>query len=221
MRTALVLGSTGLVGGQLLRQLLADDLCERVITLVRRPTGLVHPKLREQVVDFDHLHLARESFAVDDLYCCLGTTIKKAGSQAAFRRVDYDYPVAAARLAVESGVQHYLLVSSMGADPHSRIFYSRVKGEVEAAVAGAGLPSVGVVRPSLLLGEREEFRFGEAVAAAVSKVVAPLMPGKIRPITGQTVARAMIRIAREGPPGVQIYLNDELHRIGQPSPPPG
>lgn len=215
MRSALVLGATGLVGGELLRLLLADLSYGRVVALVRRPLGLVHARLTERVVDFEQLAHARDLFGVDDLFCCLGTTIKKAGSQAAFRRVDHDYPLEAARLAAATGVQRYLLVSSAGADPHARIFYSRVKGEAEKAVAGAGIPSVALIRPSLLLGQRQEFRFGEAVAAAISRVVGPLMPATIRPIRGETVAKAMIRIARESPRGVNRYENDQLHTLGR------
>lgn len=217
MRSALVLGATGLIGGHLVRFLLEQPEYGRVVVLVRRPLGLADPKLEERVVELDRLEEHRSLFAVDDLFCCLGTTMKKAGSQAAFRRVDYDYPLTAARLGREAGVKRYLLVTAMGADPHSRIFYNRVKGEVEEAIAGLGLPALLIFQPSLLLGERQEFRFGETVAAMLNSLIGPLMIGPLAPyraIEGQTVARAMVRAALEGPPGIRRYRSDELQRLG-------
>jgi uncharacterized protein YbjT (DUF2867 family) len=217
MRSALVLGATGLVGGHLVRQLVERPEYGRVVALVRRPTGLTHPKLEERVVDFDHLAPVKDAFWVDDLYCALGTTHRKAGSRAAFRRVDYNYPLAAACLGREAGVQRYLLVSSMGADPRSVFHYSRVKGELEAALTGLGLPSLQIFRPSLLLGHRQESRPGESVAALVMRLLDPVMVGplaRVRAVPAETVARAMIRVALQAPSGVRVYLNDEIHRIG-------
>lgn len=221
MRSALVLGATGLVGGEVLRQLVQRSEYGRVVALVRRPTGLQHPKLGERVVDFDRLDLVKEAFQVEDLYCCLGTTHSQAGSKAAFRRVDHDYPLVAARLGKEAGVKRYLLVSSMGADPKSAVHYSRVKGELEAALQALGFPSLLIFRPSLLLGERRERRVGESIAAVVMRAIDPIMAmgalAKVRAIQGETVARAVIRAALEGVTGVRIYLNDELHRLGAPN----
>jgi len=222
MRSALVLGATGLIGGCLTAQLLDHPAYERVVTLGRRPTGLNHPKLEERVADLGQMADHREAFAVDDLYCCLGTTIKKAGSQAAFRRVDYEYPLAAAQLSKESGVQRCLLVSAMGADAHSPIFYNQVKGEVEEAVAAVGLPTCLIFRPSLLLGERQEVRLGEAVAGAVGRLVGPLMVGaaaRYRPVRGETVARAMVNAALTAPPGLTVYASHEIQRLGEGQPP--
>ncbi|MFZ5825038.1 MAG: oxidoreductase [Bacillota bacterium] len=218
MRTALVLGATGLIGGHLVRQLLDRTEYGRVVLLLRRPLDLAHPKLEQRVVDLDRMAEHRQAFQVDDLYCCLGTTMRKAGSREAFRRVDFDYPLAAARLAREAGVKRFLLVTSMGADARSSVFYSRVKGEVEEAIEGVGLPSLLIFRPSLLLGEREEVRFGESVAAVISRVIGPLMVGplaRVRAIEGKTVALAMIRAALEGPAGVRRYQSDEIGRLGE------
>jgi uncharacterized protein YbjT (DUF2867 family) len=202
------------VGGELLQILLASQAYGKVTALVRRPLPLTHPKLEQRVTDWDHLEDQADAFAVDDLFCCLGTTIKKAGSQAAFRKVDFDYPVALARLGKAQGLSQYLIVTAMGADAHSSIFYNRVKGEVEEAVGAVGLPSVQIFRPSLLLGDRPEFRFGERVAAVISRGMAPLMGGglrKYRPIEGRTVAEAMCRAALSGAqPGVRIYRSDEI-----------
>lgn len=171
------------------------------------------------MVDFDHLDPVADGFAVDDLFCALGTTHSKAGSRANFRRVDFDYPLAAARLGKEAGVKQYLLVSSMGADPGARVHYSKVKGELEAALADLGLPALLIFRPSLLLGERQERRPGESMAAALMRLIDPLMAlgplTRVRAIKGETVARAMIRQALLGLSGVRVYLNDEIQRMGE------
>lgn len=215
MKQALVAGATGLVGGELLRILLDQPGYSRVVALVRRPLTLSHPKLDQRVVDWEQLDA--NLFRVDDLYCCLGTTIRKAGSQAAFRRVDFEYPAAMARLARAQGARQFLLVSSMGADPGSSIFYSRVKGEVEAAVAAAGIPAVHIFRPSLLLGNRREHRTGERIAVALSPLFSPLMPARYRPIQARDVAQAMVHAAAGGleAGGARIYLNDEIMRLAK------
>lgn len=213
MRTALIAGAGGLVGAALLEELLAAPAYGRVVALVRQPLLVTHPKLEQQVVDFGRLAEGEPARPADDVYCCLGTTIRKAGSQAAFRRVDHDYPLALARLAQRQGARQYLIVTSMGADPHSRIFYSRVKGEVEAALRAMGLPGLHVFRPSLLLGQRRERRPGEALAAALSTVVAPLLAGPLRryrPIPGAAVARAMLRVALQGAAGAHVYESDRI-----------
>lgn len=215
-RAALVLGATGLVGGHVLELLLADSRYARVVAAVRRPTGRTHARLDERVVDFERLAEAADAFRVDDVFCCLGTTIRAAGSQAAFRRVDHDYVVAAARLAADAGARQFLLVTAMGADAGSRIFYNRVKGEVEAAVRALPFRRVVLARPSLLLGDRGERRVGEEVGKAVMGALAPLMVGplrKYRAIAGRDVARAMVRLAAEPAPGTRVAESDELARL--------
>jgi len=179
-RSAVVLGASGLVGGELLDRLLGAPEWGRVVAVGRRALAREHPKLAQRVVDFERLAEAADAFAVDDVFCCLGTTIRQAGSQAAFRRVDHDYPLEAARLALNRGAEQYLLVSAIGADAGARVFYNRVKGEVERDVAALALPRVVIVRPSLLLGERAEFRLGERVAAVGMRVAAPLLVGALR-----------------------------------------
>lgn len=217
MRSALVLGATGLVGQQVVRQLLARPEYQTVTALVRRPLPYTHPKLTAVIVDFDRLDQHFDRFGVDDLFCCLGTTMKQAGSREAFRRVDFEYPLAAARLAQAAGVQRYLLVSSMGADARSAVFYSRVKGEVEEAVAEVGLPMLAIFRPSLLLGERPERRLGESLLAAVSQPVSGLMAGPLaryRPIQSETVARAMVQVALRESAGIHRYRSDQIDALG-------
>ena len=162
-RTALLLGATGLVGGHVLDLLLASPRYSRVRVLGRRRLARTDAKLDSQEIDFDRLARHAELFRVDDVFCCLGTTIAKAGSQEAFRRVDLSYVVEAASLASEAGAEQFLVVSAVGADPDSRVFYNRVKGEMEAGVKRLPFRAVWILRPSLLLGEREEFRLGEKV----------------------------------------------------------
>ena len=216
-RTALVLGATGLVGGRCLALLLEDGAWSRVTALVRRPTGRAHPRLAEVVVDFDRMEERGDAFAADDVFCSLGSTIAKAGSQEAFYRVDHDYPVAAARLASARGARRFLLVTALGSDAGSRIFYNRVKGEVERDVAAFPFEGVALLRPSLILGPRGERRTGEALAQRLAPLAAPLLVGplrKYRAIRADAVARAMVRLAREGFRGVRVVESAALAALG-------
>ncbi len=211
-RSALVLGATGLVGDHCLELLLEDERYSRVRVLTRRPLTRRHRKLEVIQVDFDALDERPELFRVDDVFCCLGTTMARAGSEAAFRRVDHDYPVQAAELAVAEGADQFLLVSAIGADPQSSIFYNRVKGEVEVAVKRLPFRAVWVVRPSLLLGEREELRVGEKLASVVSRPLAPIMVGRLRryrPVEARDVAAAMVRLAEQDGTG-GVVESDEI-----------
>ncbi|HYG59706.1 MAG TPA: oxidoreductase [Symbiobacteriaceae bacterium] len=217
-RTALVAGSTGLVGGELVKCLLDSPAYRQVTVLVRRPLDLHHPRLVQQTVDFDHLSQYAAAFQVNDLYSCLGTTRRKTPNQEAYRRVDLEYPLAMARLGKEQGAVRFMLVSSMGADAGSAIFYNRLKGEAEQALEAVGLPALHIFRPSLLLGDRQEFRFGERIAVALSPLYAPLMVGglrKLRPIHARTVARAMIKAALEGENGQHVYESDLIAAMGE------
>ncbi|HKS28299.1 MAG TPA: oxidoreductase [Pyrinomonadaceae bacterium] len=217
-RTAILLGATGLVGGHCLELLLESEAYSRVVSLGRRGSGREGSKLEEHVVDFEHLYDSAHLFRGDDLFCCLGTTIKKAGSQAAFRQVDFNYPVESARLASENGTAQFLLVSALGADSGSRIFYNRTKGEVEEAVARLPFHGVQIFRPSLLLGERREFRAGERVAEKGMKLFSFLLAGplkKYRPVHARDVAAAMIRVATENPAGVNRFESDRIAEIAK------
>lgn len=212
--TALIAGATGLVGGHLLHQLLEDPAWDRVIALARRPLPVSHPKLDARLTDYDRLAAALEEIKADALFCTLGTTIKQAGSQEAFRKVDHDYPLQLAQWASRSGVEQYLLVSAMGANPASRIFYNRVKGEVERDIAALGIPSLTIFRPSLLLGQRSERRRGEEVGAWLFRHFRCLFSGPLaqwRPNQAEDVARVMLRHARSARPGVQIILARQMH----------
>lgn len=193
-----IAGATGLVGGALLARLLGHPEVGTATALVRRSTGRSHARLREAVIDFERLDTELNGRSVCQVFCCLGTTIAAAGSQAAFRRVDHDYPLALARGALRAGARKFLVVTALGADPRSRLFYNRVKGELEQELRSLGIPEVHVFRPSLLLGERAERRRGERWAEALLTPLSTLMVGplrKYRPISASDVAAAMVRVA--------------------------
>lgn len=220
-RAALLVGATGLVGGRCLARLLDDPTWDRVRVLTRRPTGVTHPRLDEVVTDLDPARLAAsEPVACDDLLCCLGTTIRTAGSQAAFRRVDHDLVVEVARLARRGGARRAALVSSVGADPSSWNFYLRTKGEAEREVAALGFECVEVLRPSFLVGERAERRRGEALGIAASSALAGLFVGptrRYRPIEADAVARAMLAALKGAAPGVHVREFDALMALAGPA----
>jgi uncharacterized protein YbjT (DUF2867 family) len=215
--TALLLGATGLVGGHVLDLLLADPSYRRVTVLTRRPLARMDSKLDQRTADFDRLRDHEISFAVDDVFCCLGTTIAQAGSQEAFRRVDHDYVVEAARLAAEHGAKRFLVVTAAGANAKSRIFYNRVKGDAEDAVRALPLEGAVILRPSLLLGERTGQRTGESVAQKVMPALDWMLVGpmrRYRSIHASTVAQAMVRLAKQGTQGVRVVESDEIQQIG-------
>ena len=216
---ALLYGATGLVGRELLLLLLASAEVEAVVAPVRRPLPLAHQKLTAPVVDFDDDASLAALPAADDVFCCLGTTIKKAGSQAAFRKVDHDYPLAAARAAHAAGAKQFLIVTAVGADPKSGVFYNRVKGDLEQALAGLVFPG-GVKRfhPSLLIGDRADRRPAESVAMGVMTATAGLFVGRLqkyRAIEGAAVARALLRAALQEPAGNAVYEGERLFAISR------
>lgn len=207
-RTALVAGPTGLIGAQLLQRLLHDPAYREVRTLNRRPLPLQHERLRELRTDDARLDDLGDALAVDDVFCCLGTTLAIAGSRAAFEDVDHRMVVDLARAARAAGAHQFLVVSALGASRHALAFYSRVKGRMEAAVADLGYTAVHILRPSLLLGEREQARPAEEVAQRIAPKLAPLLRGPLsryRPISGADVAEAMQRLALRGTPGVHVH----------------
>lgn len=216
-RTAVIIGATGLVGSRLLSLLLEDTEYLEIHAFVRRALP-EHPKLRQSVMDLTGLEAAHFPQA-DAVFCCLGTTLRRAGSREAFRKVDFDATLAAARRARAAGCRIFLLVTAQGANPNSRIFYNRVKGEIEKAVRELSFPSLVILRPGLLLGERDESRPLEALAQAVLGTLKPLLIGPLsvaRPIAGDTVARAM-HIAAKGDWKAPFILEGyELEVLGSP-----
>ena len=197
-------GATGLVGRLVLARLLESPQVARVVAPTRRLIDLSHPRLHNPVVDFEALPEDADWWAVDAVICTLGTTIADAGSQAAFRRVDHDYPLQVARLARMHGARVYALNSAMGANARSSIFYNRVKGELEDALAALDYPSLVLVRPGLIDGERERPRAGEGRALAVSRLLRPLLPMKWRPSRATEIADALVDAAVHPLPGRRV-----------------
>ncbi len=208
-RTALVAGSTGLIGSQLLELLLAESSYTKVIALSRKPLSIPHPKLENIVVEANDLKKHHELKA-DDVFCCLGTTIKQAKTKEAFRKVDFEYPLELARLLKATGANQFLLVTALGADKNSSIFYNRVKGEVEEAISETGFSTFHIFRPSLLVGPRKEPRSGEDAAKVVYQIFGFLIPTKYKGIESIKVARAMVSFARENKPGRFIHESSRL-----------
>lgn len=205
---ALLVGATGLVGQQCLQLLVDDPAVGLVRALVRRPLPALNPKVQVCVADFDRLEDHADWLAVNWVFCALGTTIAKAGSQSAFRRVDFDYPLQVAQLARAQGARHFLLVSALGANARSRVFYNRVKGELEEAIMALGFESVTFAQPSLLAGDRAEVRLGERIGLALGW----LMPARWRPVQARQVALGLLNAAKAARPGLQVLSNIELRR---------
>jgi uncharacterized protein YbjT (DUF2867 family) len=218
MASVLVAGTTGLVGRALISLLQTNPSVTLVHALLRRAAVDVphHPKLRLHLVDF---HALPALPPVDAAFCALGTTIKVAGSKDAFREVDFDHVVSAAKAAHAAGAKCFAVVSALGANVESAVFYNRVKGEMEAAVARIGFDCLVIVRPSLLIGDRSQLgqptRRGERIAQRVLEPLAPVLPTAVRPIPATTVARAMIRAVRHTKPGLRVIESAGLWTLGR------
>jgi len=221
-KVALIAGASGLVGQALTELLLEAPEYREVIVLVRKPVERWqhHTGLRQVIVDYEHLEQQRHELQADDIYCCLGTTIRQAKTQENMYRIDVTYPLELARIACEEGATQFLVVSAMGADSHSRVFYSRIKGEMEQQLAQIGYESLSIVRPSLLLGKRREFRLGERTGAILARGLAPLFIGpmnKYKAISAEIVAEGMYRIAQRKPQGTVVYLSNQLQVAARPA----
>jgi uncharacterized protein YbjT (DUF2867 family) len=210
MKTALVAGSTGLVGSQLLELLIRENRYEKIIALSRKPLAITNSKLVNIVADFDKLNEIQSQLIADDVYCCLGTTIRKVKTKEAFRKVDFDYPLMLAKLSKEQNANTFLLVSALGASKDSSIFYNKVKGEVEDAISHVGFESFHIFRPSLLIGPRVEQRSGEEAAKVIYKYLNFLIPKKYKGIESIKVARAMIAFAHLNEKGIFYHESNEL-----------
>jgi len=215
-RTALIVGASGLIGGHCLNYLLDDPSYSEVIALVRKPLLVKHRKLKEVITSFNNtLEQTLSSITAKDVFCCLGSTIKKAGTQEAFRKVDYELVVTIADIMRRHGAEQFIVISAMGANSTSKVFYNRIKGEMEEAIKGLGYPCVRIIRPSLLLGHREEFRLGERIGVMMSPLLKMVLVGslkKYRPVEVVAVARFMVVVAHEGPvAGVHVYESDQIN----------
>ena len=210
-KTALVLGATGLIGNLLTHQLIESSWYEKVKVFVRTPLSWQHPRLQEVGFDFERPNgLLTQA---DDIFCCLGTTMKKAGSKEAFKKVDYQYPMDIARLGLANGAQQFAIVTAMGADPDSSFFYNRVKGEVERDLRALNFPALLIFRPSLLLGNRSESRLGERLAEGAMRLLSPLIPAKYKGIEATKVASAMLATAQQDLTGQHVYESDALQNF--------
>lgn len=213
MKTALIAGYTGLVGKELLQLLLASDKYDKVIAVGRRKLGLENPKLKELIVDFDNFSIDEN---INDVFCCLGTTIKKAGSRENFRKVDFQYPLNLAIAGKNSGADTYVVVTAKGANKNSIFFYNRVKGELEEAIDHLKFTKYDIMRPSLLLGDRQEFRLAEKIGNVFMKAIGFLFIGPLKGLKGveaSSVARAMIYVANDGSTGRRIHKSSEIQRF--------
>jgi len=216
--TANIIGATGLVGSHLLQQLLNDDRFNQIRVFTRRATGLSHPKLDEQLVDFDKISERASLIMGDVLFSTLGTTLQKAGSKKKQFLIDYSYQYQVAEAAAKNGVADYVLVSSAGADANSKIFYSRMKGELDDAVKKLDFKKIVILRPSILDGERQEKRMAEKIGINVARWITRYVLKKYRPIHARTVAQAMINSAfnEELKPKYLIFELDEVKKLATP-----
>jgi len=215
--TATLVGATGLIGSYLLEELLNDPYFDTVRILIRRPLDITHPKLEKKIVDFndsDSLLVALSNS--DVLFCAIGSTMKKVkGDKEAYRKIDFDIPVKLARFCKMTDCEKFILVSSAGANSKSRNFYQRLKEETEEAVKSVGLKTVHIMRPSLLLGERKEFRLGENIGKAVMTSLSFLIPEKYKAIQGKDVAKVMLALAKKNDEGVFVHENTEIRNLSK------
>jgi uncharacterized protein YbjT (DUF2867 family) len=216
MKTAIVIGATGLVGSFITLKLLDDSRYDKVKVFVRNSLELNHPKLKEHIVNFEKLELWNEYVTGDELYSALGTTIKKAGSKEAQYKIDYTYQYEVAKAASQNGVTKYLLVSSAGANYKSGNFYLRIKGKLDEAVQLLSFSQVIIFRPSILIGERSEKRFGESLGIKIARIITKIIPvlKRYHPIEASTVAKAMIKSVNQNlSDKIKIYQPEEIFEI--------
>lgn len=216
-KTAIIFGSTGLVGSTLLKILLQSKEYDIIKAFVRKPLSFSHDKLLQIIIDFDQPESFIDRITGDDIYLCLGTTMKKAGSKDAFYKIDYTYTMQAATSAAKNKVKKLCLISSLGADVSSAVYYSKVKGDVERDISALGFDTIHIVRPSLLLGNRKENRVGERIGIILSRMLSFLFIGplkKYKAIQDITVAFAMFQLMQSDTKGTFIHESIDLQKFG-------
>jgi uncharacterized protein YbjT (DUF2867 family) len=216
-KTAIILGATGLTGSLLLRRLIADDSYSTIKLFSRRTTGNPSPKIKEFIGDILQLEQFKNDFTADVVYCCVGTTSAKTKDRVIYKAIDFGIPFTAAKLAKENSIPTFLVISSMGANTRSKIFYSRTKGEMEQAVLDQKIPHTYILRPSLILGDRNESRMAENAGAFIMKLAGSLLVGKLktyRAIEADRIAAAMISLA-QSKPDLRIVKSDILQEMGK------
>jgi uncharacterized protein YbjT (DUF2867 family) len=212
-KKAIIAGASGLIGSKLLNILLQQPSYDEVLILVRKELPVEHKKLVQLVIDFDKLDEYAQAITGHAVFCCLGSTRKKTPDTAVYRRIDHDYPLKLAQLAKQNGVEQYHLVSALGANTHSSNFYLKMKGETEADIQKAGLKCLHIYEPSLITGERAEYRLGERIVTALMKAIDPLLIGslkKYRSIPAETIARAMFNKSLKNEEGIFIHPSDKI-----------
>ena len=215
--TATLVGATGLIGSYLLEELLNDPWFDTVRILIRRPITFTHPKLEKKIVDFNDSDSVLVALSNSDVvFCAIGSTMKKVkGDKGAYRKIDFDIPVNIARFCKMTGCEKFILVSSAGANAKSMNFYQRLKGETEESVKEAGPKTIHIMRPSLLLGERKEFRLGENIGKAFMTILSFLIPEKYKAIHGKDVAKVMLALAKKNEEGVFIHENSKIRDLSK------
>jgi uncharacterized protein YbjT (DUF2867 family) len=215
-KKAIVAGASGLIGSELLKILLNDPVYSEVLAIVRKPMELNHPKFNQIAVDFDKLDDFAHLIVGDVIFCTIGSTRKKTPDLATYRKIDHDYPVKLASIAVNNGISQFHLISSIGADQNSSNFYTKMKGETEEDVKSSGVSALVIYRPSLLIGDRAETRFAEGIMQGISKIINPLLLGglrKYRSIAARTVARVMIDLSKTDLKGIYVYESDDIQKL--------
>lgn len=215
-KTAIILGATGLTGSHLLHLLLEDEAFSKVIVFTRRETGVKHPKLEEHIIDLLQLDKYKDLFKGEVVFCCIGTTKAKTPNRKAYKAIDYGIPVTAAKLAKQNNIGTYLVISAMGANETSKVFYNKLKGEMEREVLAQKIEHTYLLQPSLIVGERSEKRGGEKFAEVIMRTFSFLIPEKYKMIQGKTIAKAMVEIAKSGYEKT-VVSSEELQKLGRES----
>lgn len=211
-RSAAIVGATGLVGGELLSLLLEDEMYDKVLVYTRKSTALQHPKMEEKVGDLLDDDFFGDAIIADDIFCAIGTTQAKTPNLAVYRNVDFGIPVRVAALGLKGGAKRFVVVSSMGANANSRIFYPRIKGQMESALQKMPLKRLRIVRPAMLKGKRSEFRLGEFIGIKLLSTAGKIIPKKYRPISARRTALAMLNLAKNDDIQGVIFENDQLRK---------
>ena len=215
-KTAIILGASGLTGNLLLNQLIADERYNSIVIFNRKSIGQTHPKVTEFIGDILRLNQFKKEFTGHEVYCCIGTTAKKTPDRSMYRNIDFGIPVATAQLCAKNKIDTFLVISAMGANPGSNLFYNKTKGEMEQAVLLKKIPNTYILRPSFIGGDRNENRPGEKIGMAIAKMIQPLLVGKLRKyrlIEADKIARAMVHLANSKPKS-QVFTSDKIEALG-------
>lgn len=217
-KTVIIAGSSGLVGQEVVKQLLIDPMCKEIILLVRKATDMKHEKIKEIIFDFTAHEYNLENIHADVMIICIGTTMRNAKSKSAFEEVDLHIPVKLGRLAQKLNIEHLSVISALGAHAKSTFFYNRVKGKMESQLISMNFPHLTIVRPSLLIGDRDEFRLGERFAEKLYKALPSIYPKKYQPVEASSVANTLIKESfKPNNQKVNILENKKIHEISRNS----